>query len=126
MEQDCARLSGVADPRAQMWNAIYHGILTWAKVRRSPTTGIKTTGIKRVQVTVETDQVLIIRRRRSIRGWCSCCGREVDVAEVGEAETLTRMRQTMLADPHRPRSWHLLHGGDGKTPVCLESILNSQ
>jgi hypothetical protein len=45
-------------------------------------------GRKRTEITVETDRLLIIRRRRTVRFWCRECGREVVAVIVAEAGTL--------------------------------------
>lgn len=68
-----------------------------------------TTG-KRTEITIETDQILIIRRRSSTQVWCRECGREVNIVGLGEAGVLTGMSGQALRDcaqaprlAHRPR-----------------------
>jgi len=41
------------------------------------------TAHRRTEVTVETDRVLIIQRRRVIRTWCQECGGE---GEIGDSQ----------------------------------------
>lgn len=57
-----------------MWRPIYHEFLRWAKISRHITRGYK-----RTEITVDTEQILVIRGSRAGRAWCAECGREVDV-----------------------------------------------
>jgi hypothetical protein len=57
-----------------MWRQIYHEFLRWAKIS-SHMAG----GYKRTEITVETDQILVLSKSRPLRAWCAACGREVDV-----------------------------------------------
>jgi hypothetical protein len=75
---------------------------------------------KRMEVTVETDQVLIIRRRRSARGWCRECAREVEIVTLEEATAIAGINSPVLHDGVAHR-WHIFDG-DEKW-VCLESLL---
>jgi hypothetical protein len=52
------------------------------------------TAHKRTEITVETDRVLIVRRRRSTRASCPECGREVDMAGPEDAEALSQEEGT--------------------------------
>jgi hypothetical protein len=52
------------------------------------------TAHKRTEITVETDRVLIVRRRRALRVWCPECGREVDMAAPVEAEARSQQKRT--------------------------------
>ena len=54
---------------------------------------------KRTEITVETDRVLIIRRSRSIRGWCPACSCEVDMVGLREAEAVTGLTGTSVTRP---------------------------
>jgi len=80
---------------------------------------------KRMEVTVETNQVLIMRRRRSVRCWCRECGREVEMVELKEAEARMGMTQAMLGDGQWGRAWHWSQADDGSPLLCLESLLKS-
>ena len=81
---------------------------------------------KRTEITVETDQVLIIRRRRSIRARCAQCGCEVDMVGPEEAGALAGMSGQTLRDSAHARGWHLSEGPNGTALVCIESLLKSK
>ena len=67
-----------------MWRQIYHEFLHWAKISRH-TAG----GYKRTEITVETDQILVISKSRPLRAWCAACGREVDVQTRNDGGALS-------------------------------------
>jgi hypothetical protein len=52
-------------------------------------------GRKRTEITVETDRLLIVRRRRTVRFWCRECGREVVAVSAEAAETLIGMSRPL-------------------------------
>jgi hypothetical protein len=79
----------------------------------------------KTEVTVETDRVLIIRRRLTKRGWCRECACEVDMVELSEVQALTNKSQLELHDGSLSQSWHFSEDVDGSPLVCLESLLKS-
>jgi hypothetical protein len=83
------------------------------------------TAHKRTEIIVETDRVLIIRRRRSIRIWCPKCQCEVDMVALEEGEALTGMSGQALRDHAEAGKCHLHESQDGALLVCLESLLKS-
>jgi hypothetical protein len=80
---------------------------------------------KRTEITVETDRVLIIRRRRVIRGWCLECGGEVDFVTLEDAGAIAKMSPPALRCSPQAQALHFNEGHDGAPLVCLESLLKS-
>jgi len=78
----------------------------------------------RIEITVQIDQVLIIRRR-SGRVWCQRCGCEVDGVSLKEARSLIGRPQPALPGNSELEAWHFCAGPDGETVVCLESLLKT-
>jgi hypothetical protein len=79
----------------------------------------------RTEVTIETERVVTIRRRRSLRVWCGECGRVVDAIGVEEAGTLSGAQQPDLSDHAGAKAWHVCEGWDGEMLLCLDSVLKS-
>ena len=78
---------------------------------------------KRTEITVETDEVLVVRRTRVYRAWCSECGQEVEMLGMDDADALSR-RSRRERQRGQGTGWHLCASGD--TPlVCLPSLLKS-
>ena len=75
---------------------------------------------KRTEITVETNEVLMVRRARVYRAWCPECGREVEMVSLFDARTIAGL--TMGAA--RPSRWHVCPDL-GAPLVCMESILKS-
>jgi hypothetical protein len=80
---------------------------------------------RKTEVTVETDRVLIIRRRLSKRGWCRECGCEVDMVELAEVQALTNKSRLEIEDGSLSQGWHISEDTNGVPLVCLESLLKS-
>lgn len=78
------------------------------------------TAHRRTEVTVETDRVLIIQRRRVVRTWCRECGCEVETVSLEEAEALTAGQEFPLST--QAPQWHLSENQQGTCLVCLESL----
>ena len=78
---------------------------------------------KRTEITVETDEVLVVRRARVYRAWCAECGQEVDMVMMDDAHALVgRLRKGIVEG--RDREWHI--GASGETAlVCMQSLLKS-
>lgn len=80
---------------------------------------------KRIEITIQTDQILMIRRRGCSRRWCPECGCDVEVVDLVQAEALTSVGQPKLRDCAEAKKWHVLEGPDGATFVCLKSLLKT-
>jgi hypothetical protein len=86
---------------------------------------------KRTEITVETDRLLIIRRRHSTRLWCRECGRETDFVpweQMAKMEQVGRLLETgaRVAEPQPANSLHGFHIQQTREEtvlVCLESVL---
>ncbi len=78
---------------------------------------------KTAEITVETDRVLVIRRRRPIRGWCRECGCETDMLTLDEVGSVMSSGPPLKLDSRS--GWHLSETVDGMALVCLDSFLKS-
>jgi len=82
---------------------------------------------KRIEITIQTHQVLTvvsIRSQNSTRLWCPVCGREVEVVDADRAESLGNMAGR-LGDGAGAGKPHCLTGADGMTVICLPSLLKA-
>src|ERR1700722_834959 len=57
---------------------------------------------RRTEIVIETEQVVIVRRRSSRRSWCRECGREVEVVNRSQSGTLAGKK--LLAAPVHGRA----------------------
>jgi hypothetical protein len=84
-----------------------------------------TPAYKRTEITVETDRVTTIRRRRSFQVWCGTCGSMVDAIGVEEAGALAGMKQMQVRDRAGVEGWHFCEAWNGEMVICLDSLLKS-
>lgn len=80
---------------------------------------------KRTEVTIETDRVTTIRRRRSVQVWCKKCVRVVDAVGLEEAGAMVGITQLKVRDCAGDAGWHVCEGWNGEALICLESLLKS-
>jgi hypothetical protein len=100
-----------------MWSEIYHKSAHRAKQWIGTMTARRQT-----QITLETDRLLIIRRRTSARTWCSQCGCVVDMVGLEEAGLLAGISQDALQGGESP-AWHFTEAADKSVLICLDSLL---
>ncbi len=84
------------------------------------------TAHRRIEITVETDRVLIIRRRPLVRAWCKECGAEVEMVSLEEAEALSEVTRPELCESAQAHRWHLSQNQEETCLVCLESLRKSR
>ena len=78
---------------------------------------------RQMKITVETDSLLILRGRRSLRAWCPGCGVE------GEMILLNDLGVVSNLPPAEVRAWlesedlHHTTAADGAPMICLSSML---
>jgi hypothetical protein len=77
---------------------------------------------KRTEITVETERILIIRQRRSVKAMCPECGYEAEMVSLGEAEALTKASGQEFSESAPAHRWHLCRTEEGTWFVCLESL----
>jgi hypothetical protein len=77
---------------------------------------------KRIQISIETHQVFIIRRRQSTQVWCQECGRDAEMLDLGDLQALTGLPYQILRDAADTCGWHVSRCHDGSTLICLEAM----
>lgn len=77
----------------------------------------------KTQITIETDRMFIIRRRRVfVQAWCAICSEVVKMAPVEDAAALTRMSARAIYRAVEAGTVHFLETAEGRLLVCLNSI----
>lgn len=77
---------------------------------------------KRTEITVETSEVLVVRRARVYRGWCPICARDVDMVGVLDARAMAGTPEG--GDVVGSTKWHISEGQEPAL-VCLESVVKA-
>jgi len=78
---------------------------------------------KRTEITVESDEVVVVRRMRIYRGWCEQCQRDVDMVSDADARSIVKA-SGLQEGQEQPGGWHLCRGQEPSL-VCLESLLGA-
>ena len=78
---------------------------------------------RRTEITVEKEEVLVVKRARIYRAWCRGCGCEVDMVGITDALAVAGMAG-QAGELSTSPSWHVFRDGIGEL-VCLESLLKS-
>ena len=81
---------------------------------------------KRIEITIETDRVVIIRRNRPTRAQCRECGSEADMLDMTTAAEFIGMTDGMLRDLMNTQEFQVGQSPDGSLRVCLESLRKSK
>ena len=77
---------------------------------------------RKIEITIETQRLVSIRRRQSLRAWCAECRGEVEMVSLaGALAVLTQVPP----DSPEAQKWHFSEGEDGTLLVCLKSMLTS-
>jgi hypothetical protein len=80
---------------------------------------------QRMEITIQTDRLVLIRGRRSPRAWCQQCGHEVEMVGLSQAVALAGGGTPVLPDSAQGQAWHISEAQNGSPLICLESVLKS-
>ncbi len=75
------------------------------------------------RITIETDQVLVLRGCYSSRRWCSQCGADVDFVSFEEASVVAQTAPQALLKLLEGNTLHLLGEVQGLPRICVNSLL---
>ncbi len=78
---------------------------------------------KHTRITIETDSLLIVRGRSTLRAWCSRCAAEVEVVALEETGVMSNLERPELEEWLNSGEFHRLQAADGSTLMCLNSLL---
>ena len=77
---------------------------------------------KRTKITIETDSLLVLRGRKSLRTWCSQCGTETEMIPLNGVGVVSNL------PPAEVQAWIESEGlhytkADAGALLCLNSML---
>jgi hypothetical protein len=79
---------------------------------------------RKITITVETHQLLVIRKRSKVRAWCAACGEQSDFTTLSEACALTANNADTIYQLIVNEKLHSVKAPDGFPLICLQSIVN--
>jgi hypothetical protein len=78
---------------------------------------------KQTKITIETDSLLILRGRSSVRAWCPRCAAEVEMIAMKEVGVISNLNPHALEEWLHSGELHRLQAPDGTALTCLNSLL---
>jgi hypothetical protein len=79
---------------------------------------------KKTTVSVETERILTIKRRRlEIDGWCQGCGEQVKLVTPETASAMTGLSVRAICRMVEASEVHFLETPSGSLLICLNSLL---
>lgn len=78
---------------------------------------------RKTTITIETDRLLVIRKRRKFREWCKVCGEHAEFATLGEACALTFNSVDTIYQLLIREKLHSVKAPDGLRLICLQSVI---
>lgn len=77
---------------------------------------------RKVEITIQSEQILVVRGIRAGLEWCPQCGRETDMVNLQTAGLLTRADFATVQARIQSGDWHRSAAADGTLRVCLVSL----
>ena len=77
---------------------------------------------KRIEVTIETERLLIASNRKVATIWCDACSRLVKMISVDEAAALTGQTERTIYGWVESGRLHFSETPEGRLRICLNSI----
>jgi hypothetical protein len=78
---------------------------------------------RKTRITVETERILIIRRRGiEMQGWCEGCGEQVKLVTPQTASSVTGLSVRAICQLVEAGELNFLETNDGLLLICLNSL----
>jgi hypothetical protein len=74
---------------------------------------------KRTRITIETDSLLVLQGRKSLRAWCPQCDAQAEVIPLSDLGLASDLVQAWMESPHL----HYTKTATGDAFICLNSML---
>ena len=78
---------------------------------------------KRTRITIETDSLLVLRGRKSLRAWCPQCGAEAEMIPLHDVGVVSNLPPAEVQAWMESPDLHHTKAADGAPLLCLNSML---
>ena len=78
---------------------------------------------KETKITIETDSLLILRGRNSLRAWCPGCAADGEMIALESVGVISNLDRPALEAWLNSGELHRLEAADGSSLICLNSLL---
>jgi hypothetical protein len=78
---------------------------------------------KRTRIMIETDSLLVLRGRKSLRAWCPQCGAEAEMIPLDDLAVVSNLPPAEVQAWMESPDLHHTKTADGTALICLNSML---
>ena len=78
---------------------------------------------RQTKITIETDSLLVVRGRRSLRAWCQECGAEAEMIPLDGVGVISNLTPVEVEAWIQSDDLHHTKTTDGAPLICLNSML---
>ncbi len=78
---------------------------------------------KQTRITIETDTLLVLKGKSSIRAWCARCGADAEMVALDTAAVMSNLRPSEIEEWINSVDLHRSQAADGMQLICLNSLL---
>ena len=78
---------------------------------------------RQTKITIETDSLLVLRGRSSLRAWCSDCVSEVEMIPLDGVGVISNLTPLEVEAWIQSEDLHHATAADGAPLICLNSML---
>jgi hypothetical protein len=78
---------------------------------------------KQTRITIETDSLLVLKGRSSLRAWCPECQAESEVISIDSVGVISNLAPPELEAWIESEDLHRSQSADGSVLICLNSLL---
>jgi hypothetical protein len=78
---------------------------------------------KETKITIETDSLLILRGRSSLRAWCPNCASKVEMIPIDGVGVISNLASTEVEAWIQSEDLHHTKAADGAPLICMNSML---
>ena len=78
---------------------------------------------KHTRITIETDSLLVLRGRKSLRVWCPQCGAEAEMIPLNEVGVVSNLPPLEVQAWMESPDLHHTKTAGGTALICLNSML---
>jgi Fe-S oxidoreductase len=79
--------------------------------------------VKTTRITIETENLLVVRKGKTIITWCPACCADVEVMMLEGVSPDKDLPSSYLTDWLATGKLHLWHPAEGSAQICLPSLL---
>jgi hypothetical protein len=79
--------------------------------------------LKEMKITIESDSLLILRGRGSLRAWCPDCASEVEMIPLDGVGVISNLAPPEIEVWIQSEDLHHTQAADGAPLICMNSML---